>query len=219
MHFGKLGLVHADDLTIRAGGIRERTEGVEDGAEGQLSPHGPACFIAGWKAGANMKPMPTSLMERATSSGVCSTLTPSASSTSAEPHLLLTERFPCLAIATPAPAATNAAAVEILKVFTLSPPVPQVSTSGRREVDTGRTCSRIAGKLRHLFHRLTLHPEGDKEGGDQGRTRLPGHDLGHGGCVGGAEVVAFGQFAYGVAGHGLFSGTAFNHKGTKNGRI
>src|SRR5260221_265327 len=56
--------------------------------------------------------------------------TPSASSTSALPDCEVNERLPCLATRAPAPAATNAAAVEMLKVVTLPPPVPQVSTSG-----------------------------------------------------------------------------------------
>ena len=45
--------------------------------------------------------------------------------TSAEPTFPLALLFPCFAILTPQDAATNATAVEILKV--LSPPVPQVS--------------------------------------------------------------------------------------------
>ena len=57
---------------------------------------------------------------------------PRASRTSAEPHLLVTARLPCLATLTPAAAATRAAAVEMLKVFAPSPPVPQVSTSSSR---------------------------------------------------------------------------------------
>src|SRR5271157_4294287 len=56
-------------------------------------------------------------------------LIPSDSSTSALPHLLDTERLPCLATAAPAPEATNAAAVEMLNVPALSPPVPHVSTT------------------------------------------------------------------------------------------
>ena len=75
-----------------------------------------------------MKPTPTSSIERATCSGVSAILTPSASSTSALPDLLETERPPCLATLAPAAAATNAAAVEILNVCALSPPVPQVSS-------------------------------------------------------------------------------------------
>jgi hypothetical protein len=54
---------------------------------------------------------------------------PRASITSAEPHLELMLRLPCLATRTPAPAVTNAVAVEMLKVPLASPPVPLVSTS------------------------------------------------------------------------------------------
>src|SRR2546422_3843541 len=73
--------------------------------------------------------------------------TPSASSTSAEPHLDVNDRLPCLATTAPAPAATNAAAVEILKVETTPPPVPQV----RSEEHTSELQSRL-----HLVCRLLL---------------------------------------------------------------
>src|SRR2546422_8469659 len=73
--------------------------------------------------------------------------TPSASSTSAEPHLEVNDRLPCLATTAPAPAATNAAAVEILKVETTPPPVPQV----RSEEHTSELQSRL-----HLVCRLLL---------------------------------------------------------------
>jgi len=65
--------------------------------------------------------------------------TPRASSTSAEPHLLLTARLPCFTTGAPAPAATIAAAVLMLNVNAPSPPVPQVSTrvpSTRGEIVT-----------------------------------------------------------------------------------
>src|SRR5579862_77384 len=55
-------------------------------------------------------------------------LIPRASTTSAEPHLELMLRLPCLATRTPAPAVTSAVAVEMLKVPLASPPVPLVST-------------------------------------------------------------------------------------------
>ena len=61
-------------------------------------------------------------------SGVRSIRTPSASSTSALPLREVKDRFPCFAIGTPAPAATRAAAVEMLNVVTSPPPVPAVST-------------------------------------------------------------------------------------------
>ena len=55
--------------------------------------------------------------------------TPRASSTSAAPQLPEAARLPCLAMRTPAPAATSAAAVEMLKVLLPSPPVPTESTT------------------------------------------------------------------------------------------
>ena len=53
-------------------------------------------------------------MAREIVSGGTSSLTPSAVSTSEAPDSEETERLPCLAIGTPAPAATNAAQVETL---------------------------------------------------------------------------------------------------------
>ncbi len=89
-----------------------------------------------------MKPKPTSSMQRPTCSGSSSMFTPSASSRSAEPHLLVLERLPCLATAQPAPAATSAAAVETLKVEG-PPPVPAVSTRSARPLETGAASERI----------------------------------------------------------------------------
>ena len=88
-----------------------------------------ACRVAVCIAGAKRNPMPTSSIARATRSGGRSMRTPRCSSTSAEPQRELIERLPCLATRTPAPATTNAAAVETLNVPEASPPVPQVSTS------------------------------------------------------------------------------------------
>ena len=75
-----------------------------------------------------MNPTPTSSMQRPMASGARSTRAPRASSTSALPQPEVTARLPCLATLAPAPAATNAAPVEM---FTVDgpPPVPQVSTS------------------------------------------------------------------------------------------
>ena len=56
-----------------------------------------------------------------------SMVTPRAASRSAEPERDDSARLPCLATGTPQPAATSAAAVEMLKVPLASPPVPQVS--------------------------------------------------------------------------------------------
>ena len=90
---------------------------------------GPAWRMEGWNAWANMNPMPLSRMHRSTPSGVSSTCTPSSSNTSALPQVPDAALLPCFATFRPAPAATNAAAVEILKVLRPSPPVPTESTS------------------------------------------------------------------------------------------
>ena len=67
--------------------------------------------------------------------------TPRASRTSALPARLEAARFPCLATATPAPATTKAAAVEMLNVPAPSPPVPQTSMITSRR---GRTWTEAA---------------------------------------------------------------------------
>jgi len=54
-------------------------------------------------------------------------LTPSSVKTSALPKRLLAARLPCLATGRPAPAITNDAAVDTLKVFAALEPVPAVS--------------------------------------------------------------------------------------------
>src|SRR5271166_1698799 len=91
-------------------------------------------FIAECMAGANRKTMPVSRRQAAQCAGGKLILTPSASITSAEPHLELMLRLPCFATLTPAPAMTRATAVDMLKVPLVSPPVPQVSTRASRSV-------------------------------------------------------------------------------------
>ena len=61
-----------------------------------------------------MKPSPASAMQCEILSGGSSILTPSAASVSAAPDRELSARLPCLAILSPAPAATKAAQVEML---------------------------------------------------------------------------------------------------------
>ena len=89
---------------------------------------GATFFMAGWWLGANIKPTPTSSIQRAIASGARLMCTPSASITSALPLLLLTLRPPCLLTRAPAAAATNMEQVEMLKVCEPSPPVPTMST-------------------------------------------------------------------------------------------
>ncbi len=90
-----------------------------------------AYFIAGWKLGANKKPIPISFRHVATWLALRSIFTPIASRTSALPQRLLIARLPCLATVRPAPATTKDVTVEMLKVWLASPPVPQVSTIGK----------------------------------------------------------------------------------------
>ena len=107
---------------------------------------GWACFMAGCMSGANRNPIPISRIAWATRSGACDTWTPNCSRTSALPHCVENDRLPCLATRTPAPATTNAATVEILKVPPPSPPVPQVSSRGSEPRPTSMIAdlSRIA---------------------------------------------------------------------------
>src|SRR5436305_1540234 len=98
--------------------------------------------MAWWWCGANMKPKPTVSMHSATAPGSRSMRAPRASSTSAEPHLPVAERFPCFATTQPAPAATNAAVVETLNVGR-PPPVPAVSSMSSRSTSTRTASSRI----------------------------------------------------------------------------
>ena len=104
---------------------------------------GPTCFMAGWCTGAIMKAIPASASARSTTSGSTMTSIPICPSRSAAPDLELSILLPCFATMAPAPAATKAAAVEMLSVPLPSPPVPTMSIapSGPR---TFRQRSRIA---------------------------------------------------------------------------
>ena len=74
--------------------------------------------------------MPISSMIFPAFSGVRSYLTPSSLSTSELPLALDTPLLPCFATNTPPAASTKAAVVEMLKVFLVSPPVPQLHITG-----------------------------------------------------------------------------------------
>ncbi len=137
--------------------------------------------------------MPTWSMHWATLAGVRSRLTPRVSTTSADPQRLETERFPCLATLSPAPATTNAVAVETLNVPDASPPVPAVSMSISRSVPasavptsprvrTRTALSRMtSAKPDQLLDGLPLHPERGEEGRDLDGGGGAGHEGLHGG--------------------------------------
>ena len=139
---------------------------------------GPTCRIAGCIAGANMNTMPASSSARVAISTGASSCTPSCSSTSALPHCDVNERLPCFAMRTPAPAASSAAAVEMLNVGTAPPPVPHVSTRSSARCD-GQAHHRAAQRARRagdLLRRLALHAKPDEQRGDLRRGRLAAHD-------------------------------------------
>jgi hypothetical protein len=104
---------------------------------------GPACFIDGWNDGANRNATPASFRLRSTTSGGAAIATPSASSTSALPHRLDTDRLPCFATVTPHAAMTSALAEDTLNVPARSPPVPHVSNASGYERDSFTECARM----------------------------------------------------------------------------
>ena len=87
---------------------------------------------------------------------------PSASSTSALPDFDDTLRLPCLATFAPAAAVTNMAAVEILKVFAPSPPVPTMSTklllSGTATLAENSRMTLAAAAISPMVSFLTRRP-------------------------------------------------------------
>ena len=126
-------VVHADDLVRGAGRVGQRAEQVEDGALAQLAARADRVFHGRVEARRKQEADADLVDAAATCSGVRSRLTPRAASTSALPQLDDAARLPCLATFRPAPAMTNAAVVEMLKVWAPSPPVPAVSSSGAFE--------------------------------------------------------------------------------------
>src|SRR5215468_10089338 len=99
--------------------------------------------------------MPTSSTHCATFAGDSSTLMPSVSTTSAEPHSEDNERLPCLATLSPAPATTKAVAVDTLNVPDASPPVPHVSMSISRSVPVCATTGLPWARTVTTFCRIT----------------------------------------------------------------
>ncbi len=143
-------------------------------------------------------------------------LTPSASITSAEPHLELMLRLPCLATRTPAPAIVRAVAVEMLKVPLVSPPVPQVSTRASRSVplrssaSPSSDCQRrgfLADGLREaddLLHRFALHVKRDQQRSDLRVGGFAVQDLRHhiAGLFAGEGSAMVGDLVQSVEDHG-----------------
>ena len=123
---------------------------------------GPTCRMAGWRSGANMNTIPTwsrtSPMRRSQLDAHPQGLQDvGASAVGGEGPI------PVLGHTHPRPAATRAAAVEILKVVSAPPPVPQVSTSSwGSSAGTGIMTSwralHAAGHLRPVGRPLVRRP-------------------------------------------------------------
>ena len=120
---------------------------------------------------------------------------PSASSTSAEPELDDTARLPCFATPAPAAAATSAAAVEMLSVCALSPPVPAVSTrSCALRVDSEHVLAHRLRAAGDLARGLALEAQSDEEAAHLRLRRLAVHDRAHHVArLGARQVVALEQ--------------------------
>ena len=104
---------HAHDLTRDAGWVANRAKQVEDGADARSALTAAQFFMAEWCIGAHMKPIEASWISRWITSGSVHFDTECTEHVEA-PESDDTERFPCLAIFKPAPAATSEAQVETL---------------------------------------------------------------------------------------------------------
>ena len=131
------------------------------------------------KGGGNINRCRLPRMHLCTCSAFRSILTPSFSSTSALPHWLLAARLPCLATFIPAPAATKAAAVEILKVLSAVSSGPH--DIQHRPIDVTRMAfARMTPASPAISSDgLSLYPQGSDKSAELGRSSLPFHYLFH----------------------------------------
>src|SRR5699024_9600354 len=127
--------------------------------------------IEGWNTWANRNVIPTRPTSSSTAGTGRSSLTPSASSTSAEPDFEEEARLPCLTTVRPVEAMMIEAIVEMFTVWARSPP----GRPDRAGVGDHRVGQRRRLRARHAF-RL----QRDQEPGQLHRGRLPGHRLVHG---------------------------------------
>ena len=176
-----LAVRDADHLSSGARRIGERADHVHDRRHAELAPHRRRRAASpGASRGANMNTIPR-VIEHARASPPAR-----ARSRRRAPRARrrcrsasVNERLPCFAMRTPAPAATSAAAVEMLNVVNAPPPVPQVSTSVAGSSDANATIARAqrARAARDLRRRLALHARAPTSSArDLRRRRLALHD-------------------------------------------
>ena len=90
---------------------------------------------------------------------------------------LVLDRLPCLATAQPAPAATSAAAVEMLKVERPAAGARRVDEVVARGLDRGREPAHRSRQADELGDRLALGPQRDQEGAGLHLAGAPLHHL------------------------------------------
>ena len=145
-----------------------------------ISPRvGPACRMAGWKAGANRKATPTRSRHRSACSAVTAIFTPRASSTSALPHRLDALRLPCLATVTPAAAATMADARRNVKAVRGVAARAAGVDGVRRRGDGHGGGAHGAGEAEDLVVALALHAQRGEQRREPRRRDLARHDRRH----------------------------------------
>ena len=125
--------------------------------------------------------MPASSRHRDAVAGEADTFTPSSANRSALPHLLDTERLPCLATRTPhAGDDQRAPTDEMLNVPPPSPPVPHVSNVSSNSPVSRTLRSRIVrAKPTISGVRSPFIRSADQQAGDLRGRRLAVHDGGH----------------------------------------
>src|SRR5437763_1388411 len=114
-------------------------------------------------------------------------LIPMTSTTSAEPHLELMLRLPCVATRTPATAVTGAVGID-QRVRFFHPRIAACVADGERFESiacyrewSGGRADRF-GEADDLLDGLAFHAEGDQQGRDLGVGTLSGEDVRHHGA-------------------------------------
>src|SRR5437773_307092 len=144
-----------DQLGVRAGGIRQRPQEIEDGPDTDLTT-GRHHVLHGRVQERGIHEPDADLVDAAPHlRGGELEADPEGLHDVGRSHKVEDERLPCLATFSPAPATTKAVAVETLKVPEASPPVPQVSMSISRSVPARAASTWPRGRTRTAFQRIT----------------------------------------------------------------
>ena len=103
--------------------------------------------------------------------------TPSADKTSALPQRLLMARFPCLATVAPAPAATNATAVEMLnRTRPVAAGAADVEQGSARALHRHHPIAQCCGSTRQLVCGFAARRKGGEQGADLRGRCVAVHD-------------------------------------------